>query len=31
LRPEIQNIFHLCSLDRVFDIREDRAAAIASF
>ena len=31
LRPEILSIFHLCNLDRVFDIREDQAAAIASF
>ncbi len=31
LRPEIQNIFHLCNLERVFDVREDQAAALASF
>ena len=31
LRPEIRNVFHLCNLERVFDIREDQAAAIASF
>ena len=31
LRPEIQNIFHLCNLEHVFDIRTDQAAAIASF
>jgi anti-sigma B factor antagonist len=31
LRPEIQEIFHLCNLERVFDIREDQTAAIASF
>ena len=31
MRPEIRDIFHLCNLERVFDIREDQAAAIASF
>ena len=31
LRPEIREIFHFCSLEQVFDIREDQAAAIASF
>ncbi|MGA2502119.1 MAG: STAS domain-containing protein, partial [Tepidisphaeraceae bacterium] len=31
LRPEIRNIFHLCNIERVFDIREDQAAAVASF
>ena len=31
LRPEIRNLFHLCNLEHVFDIREDQAAAIASF
>jgi anti-sigma B factor antagonist len=31
LRREIREVFRLCNLDRVFDIREDRAAAIASF
>jgi anti-sigma B factor antagonist len=31
LRQEVRDIFHLCNLERVFDIREDQAAAIASF
>ena len=31
LRPEIRQLFHLCNLDRVFEIRENLAAAIASF
>jgi len=31
LRPEIRNIFHLCNLERVFEICENQAAAIASF
>jgi anti-sigma B factor antagonist len=31
LRQELRDIFHLCNLGRVFDIREDQAAAIASF
>ena len=31
LRPQIRDVFHLCNLDRVFDIREDQAAALASF
>jgi anti-sigma B factor antagonist len=31
LRPEVRELFHFCHLDRVFDIREDQAAAIASF
>jgi anti-sigma B factor antagonist len=31
LQPQIRDIFRLCNLDRVFDIREDCAAAIASF
>ena len=31
MRREIRDIFHLCNLERVFDIREDQAAAIASF
>ena len=31
LRPEIQDVFRLCNLERVFEIREDQAAAIASF
>ena len=31
LRREIRDIFHFCNLEGVFDIREDRAAALASF
>jgi anti-sigma B factor antagonist len=31
LRPEIREIFHFCNLERIFEIREDQAAAIASF
>jgi anti-anti-sigma regulatory factor len=31
LRREIRDIFHLCNLERVFDIRADQAAAIVSF
>ncbi len=31
LRPELRDLFHFCNLERVFDIREDQAAAIASF
>ncbi len=31
MRREIRDIFHLCNLERVFDIRADQAAAIASF
>ena len=31
LRPQIQEIFRLCNLDRVFDVRDDRTAALASF
>ena len=31
LRPQLDEIFRLCNLDRVFDIRQDQAAAIASF
>jgi anti-sigma B factor antagonist len=31
LRPEIQDIFRFCNIERMFDIREDQAAAIASF
>ena len=30
MRQGVRDIFHLCSLDRVFDIREDEKAAIAS-
>jgi len=28
LQPAVQDIFHLCSLDRVFNVRDDEAAAI---
>ena len=31
MRQELRDIFHLCNLERVFDIREDQAAALASF
>ncbi len=31
LRRELRDIFHFCNLERVFDIREDQAAALASF
>ena len=31
LRPEMRETFHFSNLERVFDIREDLAAAIASF
>ena len=31
LQPMIRDLFKLCRLDRVFDIRENQAAAIASF
>jgi anti-sigma B factor antagonist len=31
LRREVREILRFCNLDRVFDIREDQAAAIASF
>jgi len=31
LRREVRDIFHFCTIDRVFDIREDQAAAMASF
>jgi len=31
LRPAIRNVFHLCNLERVFNIYEDQAAAMASF
>lgn len=31
LRPELRDVFHFCNLERVFDIRDDQAAAIASF
>jgi anti-sigma B factor antagonist len=30
LQQGVRDIFHLCSLDRVFDVREDEAAALAS-
>ncbi len=31
LQQGVRDIFHLCNLDRVFDIREDQRAALASF
>jgi anti-anti-sigma regulatory factor len=31
LRREVREILRFCNLDRVFDVREDQAAAIASF
>jgi anti-sigma B factor antagonist len=31
MQQGVRDIFHLCSLDRVFDIREDEKEAIASF
>ena len=31
MRPEVREIFHFCNLERVFDIRESQADAIASF
>ena len=31
LQKGVHDIFHLCNLDRVFDVREDEKAAIASF
>jgi anti-sigma B factor antagonist len=31
MRQEIRDVFRLCNLERVFDIRLDQAAAIASF
>jgi anti-sigma B factor antagonist len=31
MRREVREIFRFCNLDRVFDIREDQAAALASF
>jgi anti-sigma B factor antagonist len=31
LQQGVRDIFHLCNLDRVFDVREDERAAIASF
>jgi anti-sigma B factor antagonist len=30
LRPEVQDLFHLCSLDRVFNVHDDETAAIAA-
>ncbi len=31
MQKGVRDIFHLCSLDRVFEIREDEKAALASF
>ena len=31
IRPEIMQVFHICKLDRLFDIRPTQADAIASF
>jgi anti-sigma B factor antagonist len=31
VRPEILGVFHVCQLDRVFDIRQDEADATTSF
>ena len=31
MRQGVRDIFHLCSLDRVFEIREDEKAALESF
>lgn len=31
LQQGVREIFHLCALDRVFDVREDVRAAVASF
>jgi anti-sigma B factor antagonist len=31
MQPAVRDIFHFCNLDRVFDIYEDEAEAIASF
>ncbi len=31
LRPEVRDVFHFCNLERVFEIRDSQAAAIASF
>lgn len=31
LQQGVRDIFHLCALDRVFDVREDVRAAVASF
>jgi anti-sigma B factor antagonist len=31
LQTGVREIFHLCNLDRVFDVREDERAAMASF
>ena len=31
IRREITQVFHICNLDRVFDIRDTQAEAIASF
>ncbi len=31
LRPEVLEVFRICKLDQVFDIREDEADAMLSF
>ena len=31
LQQGVRDIFHMCALDRVFDVREDVRAAVASF
>jgi anti-sigma B factor antagonist len=31
LRQEVRDLLHFCGLERVFEIREDQPAAIASF
>ena len=31
IRPELLQVFHTCHLERVFDIRKDKADALASF
>ncbi|MBN2474910.1 MAG: STAS domain-containing protein [Pirellulales bacterium] len=31
VRPELLEVFRVCRLDQVFDIRQDRADALASF
>jgi anti-sigma B factor antagonist len=31
MQPAVRDIFHFCNLDRVFDIYDDEAEAIASF
>lgn len=31
IRPELLQVFHTCHLERVFDIRKDKADALAGF